>query len=163
MGDCAWGARKDKGSAECAAVPSHGGSGVADEMREHRIQGRGHGEHHFAAVDHHKMQGPIHETRRRYNRVPMQTEVMCRVGSETLKGTTWNLSQGGMEVEVDNLEREQRVQLWFRLPEHPIRIEASGVVAWMADTRQGIHFTDMSLEYQEIVRDFVAQAMLLPK
>ena len=93
----------------------------------------------------------------------MQTEVTCRIGNETLKGTTWNLSQGGMQVEVDNLERGKTVQLWFRLPEHPIHIEASGVVAWMANTRQGIHFTDMSLESQEIVRDFIAQSMLSPK
>lgn len=41
------------------------------------------------------VRGGMLENRRRYTRVPIQTEVMCTVGSRTIRGVTWNLSQGG--------------------------------------------------------------------
>jgi CheY-like chemotaxis protein len=36
--------------------------------------------------------GGMLENRRRYTRVPLQTEVICTVGSRTIRGMTWNLS-----------------------------------------------------------------------
>ncbi|MGA8152222.1 MAG: response regulator [Terriglobales bacterium] len=109
------------------------------------------------------VQGSLQENRRRYTRVPMQTEVTCLVGSRTLKGMTWNLSQGGMQLEVQDLAPGETVQLSFTLPQPPIGIEATGMVAWSKDDRQGIHFVKMSVEHQEIVRDFIAQVGLSPK
>jgi CheY-like chemotaxis protein len=41
------------------------------------------------------VRGGMLENRRRYTRVPIQTEVTCTVGSRTIRGVTWNLSQGG--------------------------------------------------------------------
>jgi CheY-like chemotaxis protein len=109
------------------------------------------------------VQGSLLENRRRYTRVPMQTEVTCLLGSRTLKGMTWNLSQGGMQLEVQGLEPGTTVQLSFTLPQPPIGVEATGEVAWSKDDRQGIHFVKMSVEHQEIVRDFIAQVGLSPK
>jgi DNA-binding response OmpR family regulator len=43
------------------------------------------------------------ENRRRHARSPIQTEVMCTVDSRTIRGLTWNLSQGGMQVEAGGL------------------------------------------------------------
>src|SRR5882757_7012192 len=40
--------------------------------------------------------GGMRENRRKYIRVPLQAEVVCMVGSRTVRGVTWNLSQGGM-------------------------------------------------------------------
>src|SRR5580704_15912295 len=40
--------------------------------------------------------GGMLENRRKSTRVPIQTEVTCTVGSRTVRGTSWNLSQGGM-------------------------------------------------------------------
>lgn len=109
------------------------------------------------------VQGPLYEGRRRYTRVPLQTEVTTSGGSGTLTGMTWNISQGGMQIEVPGLERGKTVQLSFRLPCPPMLIEATGVVVWSKDGRQGVHFTEMSVEHQQVVRNFVGQLMLSPK
>jgi len=111
----------------------------------------------------HTIQGTLHEKRRQYTRVPLETEVVCRVGNRILEGMTWNVSQGGMQVEVGHLEHGDLARLSFTLPYPPIHIEVTGVVAWAGDKRQGIHFTEMSLENQEILHDFISQLMLSPK
>ena len=46
------------------------------------------------------VRGGMLENRRRSIRVPLQTDVTCEVGSRTVRGVTWNLSQGGMQVET---------------------------------------------------------------
>src|ERR1700686_342907 len=40
--------------------------------------------------------GGMLENRRRSIRVPLQTDVTCTAGSRTVRGMTWNLSQGGI-------------------------------------------------------------------
>ncbi len=55
------------------------------------------------------------------------------------------------------------LELSFRLPHPPVLIEATGVVAWSRNDRQGIHFIRMSVEHQQIVRDFIGQLTLSPK
>jgi CheY-like chemotaxis protein len=121
-------------------------------------------------VDRHKLsnlfrtvRGPLFERRRRYVRVPLSTEVTCNTGPKTVKGRTWNLSQGGMQVEVGGLKQNESVQLSFRLPASATEIEASGVVAWVREERQGIHFTKMSVQNQQEVRDFIGKLELSPK
>jgi CheY-like chemotaxis protein len=109
------------------------------------------------------IQQPLFEERRRYTRVPLQTEVTCCVGSNTVTGMTWNLSQGGMQIEVPGLQCRDKVQLSFRTPNPRVLIEATGTVAWAKDDRQGIHFTAMSVEHQQIVRDFIGQLTLSPR
>jgi CheY-like chemotaxis protein len=109
------------------------------------------------------IEGALRENRRRYTRVPIQTQVTCCVGPRTWVGTTWNLSQGGMELEAGALAAGETVQLSFTLPRPPLGIEALGVVVWARDDRQGIHFTKMSVEHQEIVRDFIADVGLRPQ
>src|SRR6202166_5121513 len=56
------------------------------------------------------------ENRRKSIRVPLQTEVICRVGSRTIRGMSWNLSQGGMQVEASDLRSKDTVRLSFRFP-----------------------------------------------
>src|SRR6202521_4271281 len=58
--------------------------------------------------------GGMLENRRRNTRVPLQTEVICTVGSRTLRGITWNLSEGGMQLEASGLQSKDRVRLFFR-------------------------------------------------
>jgi CheY-like chemotaxis protein len=106
--------------------------------------------------------GPLQETRRRYTRASMQTEVTCRVGTRSLKGLSWNISQGGMQLEVQGLALRDTVQVTFMLPKPRVWIEAIGVVAWAEGERQGIHFTDMKVEYQAVVRDFIEQVETSP-
>jgi CheY-like chemotaxis protein len=95
------------------------------------------------------------ENRRRSIRVPIQTDVRCEVGSRTLRGATWNLSQGGIQVEAD-LQPGEAVRLSFRLPVSGIAINAAGTVVWANDRRQGIQFTKISAQSQQSIRDFIA-------
>src|SRR6202163_2730232 len=59
-----------------------------------------------------KVTGGMLENRRRNTRVPLQTEVTCTVGSRTIRGIAWNLSEGGMQLEASDLQsrsEERRV------------------------------------------------------
>jgi len=109
------------------------------------------------------VQGPLHENRRRYTRVPIQTEIACMVGARVLQGVTWNLSQGGMQVEVSGLNPNNSIELSFKLPATVNVIEATGSVIWVKNERQGIHFTKLGLESQEFIRDFITKTELAPK
>ena len=97
------------------------------------------------------------EKRRRYARVPIQTEVVCQVGHRALRGVTWNLSQSGMQIEVGNLQPKDTVRLSFRLPVSGLSLEAAGTVVWTKETRQGIQFTNVSRQNEESIRKFIAE------
>jgi len=102
------------------------------------------------------VRGGMLENRRRSTRVPIQTEVICELGSRTVRGVTWNLSQGGIQVEAGNLQPGAALRLSFRLPVSGIDIKADGAVVWADHRRQGIRFTKMSIQNQQAIRDFIA-------
>jgi CheY-like chemotaxis protein len=113
-------------------------------------------------VDKHKLsilfravRGGMLENRRRSTRVPIQTDVTCEVGSRTLRGVTWNLSQGGIQVEAGDLRPGAAVRSSFRLPVSGIAINADGTVVWADARRQGIQFTKVSTQNQQSIRDFI--------
>jgi CheY-like chemotaxis protein len=101
--------------------------------------------------------GGMLENRRKYIRVPLQTEVICVVGSRTIRGMTWNLSQGGMQVEASNLQPKDTVRLSFRLPVSGVSIDAIGTVAWANEKRQGIQFTTLNTPAQQSIRTYIAE------
>ena len=103
------------------------------------------------------IRGGLIENRRRYTRVPLRTDVNCEVGSRKVRATSWNLSLGGMQVEADNLRSGDAVRLSFRLPVSEITVEASGVVVWAGEKRQGIQFTNLNAQNQKSIRNFVAE------
>jgi CheY-like chemotaxis protein len=103
------------------------------------------------------VRGGMEENRRRSTRAPIQTEVSCEVGSRTVRGVTWNLSQGGMQVEADGLQPGEMVRVSFHLPASRIDITAAGTVVWAKNTRQGIRFTKVSEQNQKSIRDFIAE------
>jgi CheY-like chemotaxis protein len=96
------------------------------------------------------------ENRRRYTRVPLQAEVNCTVGSRTIRGMIWNLSQGGMQVEASELRAKDDVRLLFRLPVSGLLIDVVGRVAWTTERRQGIQFTTLSAATQQSIRNYIA-------
>jgi len=115
-------------------------------------------------VDRHKLirlfrtvRGTMVENRRRYARVPLQTEVTCSVGAKASHGRTWNLSQGGIQVEAGNLKPGETVRVSFRLPTSAVVIDTSGTVAWANETRQGIQFVKLSDQHQVAIREFICQ------
>ncbi|HUO17775.1 MAG TPA: response regulator [Verrucomicrobiae bacterium] len=104
------------------------------------------------------VRGGMSDNRRRYIRVPLRTSVTCTVGSRKMKGNSWNISQGGVQLEVDGLKLKNMVQLWFRFPVSDAVVEATGVVVWASQERQGIQFTDVSAQVQGLIRDFINAA-----
>lgn len=103
------------------------------------------------------VRGGMLENRRRYMRAPIHTEVMCTVGSRTMRGVTWNLSQGGMQVEAGGLQPRDTVRLSFRLPVSGVSLEAVGTVVWTKENRQGIQFTNVSPQNEQSIRQFIAE------
>jgi CheY-like chemotaxis protein len=106
------------------------------------------------------VRGGMLENRRRHMRVPIQTEVVCTVGSRTIRGITWNLSQGGIQVEAGGLEPKdlaKLVRVSFQLPVSGVSLEAVGVVVWAKENRQGIQFTNVSPENELSMRGFIAE------
>ena len=100
--------------------------------------------------------GGMLENRRKYTRVPLQTEITCTVGSRTMRGMSWNLSQGGMQVEVSDLHTKDTVRVSFLLPVSGASIDAIGIVAWVGENRQGIQFTTLSPPTQQSIRKYIA-------
>jgi CheY-like chemotaxis protein len=99
--------------------------------------------------------GGMLENRRKYIRVPLQTEVICTVGSRTMRGMSWNLSQGGMQVEASDLHVKDTVRLSFRLPVSGTSIDVMGTVAWAGENRQGVQFTTLSPPTQQSIREYI--------
>lgn len=101
--------------------------------------------------------GGMLENRRKYIRAPIQADVACTVGSRTLRGICWNLSLGGMQVQVGGLKPKDSVRLSFQLPIFAVTIDAAGVVMWGNEQRQGIQFTNISAQNQQAIRKFIAE------
>jgi CheY-like chemotaxis protein len=99
--------------------------------------------------------GGMIDNRRKSTRVPIQADVACTVGSRTVRGVSWNLSQGGMQVEVSDLKPRDAVRLSFRLPVSGVVIDVAGVVVWGDAKRQGIQFTSVSAQSQHSIRQFI--------
>ncbi len=104
------------------------------------------------------VRGTLLENRRRSARVSMQTAVSCTVGPRTLRGRTWNLSQGGMQLEVEDLKPGETVRVSFRLPSSAVVIDASATVVWAKGDRQGVLFSRVNPQQQEEIRQFIVRA-----
>ena len=101
--------------------------------------------------------GGMLENRRRQTRAPIQTEVTCTVGARTIRGITWNLSQGGIQVEAGGLQPNDPVRVLFQFPVSGVRLEAMGTVVWAKENRQGVRFTNMTPENEQSIRKFIAE------
>lgn len=102
------------------------------------------------------VRGSLYESRRRFVRVPLHTDVMCTVDSRQLRGVTWNLSQGGIQVDVGGLNLKDSVRITFRLPSSGTLIETYGVVVWNGEKRQGIRFDHLSTKHEQAIRELIA-------
>jgi CheY-like chemotaxis protein len=105
------------------------------------------------------VRGSLYECRRRFVRIPLQTEVTCTIDSRQFKGMTWNLSQGGVQVDADNLKPGQHIRLSFRLPSSGTLVDATGNVIWVSEKRQGIKFDHV--KNLQAVRDFISEVEAL--
>ena len=103
------------------------------------------------------VRGTFFDNRRRYARVPLDTEVNCIMGQREVHVKSRNLSRGGMQVETDSLPAGECVRLQFQLPGSHALIETSGLVVWTGGTRRGIHFTTISECHSRAIREFIAR------
>jgi hypothetical protein len=74
-----------------------------------------------------------------------------------MRGVSWNLSQGGMQVEVSDLKPKEAVQLSFRLPVSGVAVDVVGAVAWGEEKRHGIQFTYMGAQSQQSILQYIAE------
>ena len=102
-----------------------------------------------------KIQNASFENTRRFTRVSLNADVTCTVRDKILNGVTWNISQGGIQLEVAGLEMGDTVQMSFIVPHWQPWLRLKGLVVWAQEGRQGLYFTEMSVEYQEAVRAYV--------
>jgi len=106
------------------------------------------------------VRGTMYENRRRFVRVPLQTDVVCTIDSRQLRGVTWNLSQGGILVDVGNIKPGESVRLSFRLPSSATLIDAAAAVVWVDEKRQGLRFEHLGQKNEQAVREYIAQVEL---
>lgn len=108
--------------------------------------------------------GAMLEERRRLNRVPVHTEVMCQVGTRKITGMSVNLSQSGILFEGDgSVVLGNVVRLLFRLPKQGLAIDVEGIVVRVDEKqRVGVRFTQISVEDRQRIRDFVTSQMDTP-
>jgi CheY-like chemotaxis protein len=102
-----------------------------------------------------KIQERSYDNRRNVARVALNIDVSCVVGDKMLSGQTWNISQGGIQLEVVGLQLGDSVQMSFILPQAATVTKAQGFVVWSQEGRCGLYFTDMGLEDQEAIRTYI--------
>ena len=79
------------------------------------------------------------------------------MGSRQSQGVTWNLSLGGMQVDVGHLKPGEAVRVSFRLPASGALVDAVGGVVWVNDRRKGIKFEHLSAKNVKAIRDFIGK------
>jgi CheY-like chemotaxis protein len=100
--------------------------------------------------------GTMFENRRRFVRVPLKTEVVCEIRGQTTKGTSWNISQGGILFEAAHLRLGDQVRLSFRLPANNITVDAvGGVVRVDEQQRAGVQFAHVNDAGRSVIRELV--------
>jgi hypothetical protein len=87
----------------------------------------------------------------------MRSLVVCIVDSRTMRGVSWNLGEGGMQVDVSGLKSKEAVQLSFRLPFSGLVIDAVGVVIWGDENRHGIRFTYVGAQSRQSIHQYVTE------
>ena len=81
----------------------------------------------------------------------------CIVNLRTMRGVSWNLGEGGMQVDVSGLKPKEAVQLSFRLPVSGLAVDALGVVIWEDEKRHGIQFTYIGAQSQQSIHEYIAE------
>ncbi len=104
------------------------------------------------------VRGFLYENRRRFVRVPLHVDVACVVEARQLQGVTWNLSHGGIQVDVGQLKPGDPVRLSFRLPSSATLVDTTGLVVWVGEKRQGIRFEHLNPKHEQAIRDFITEA-----
>jgi c-di-GMP-binding flagellar brake protein YcgR len=87
----------------------------------------------------------------------LHVDIACWADSRQLHGLTWNMSQGGIQVDIIGLNPGDNVRVSFRLPGSGTMVDASGSVVWVNEKRQGIRFEHLSPKHDQTIRDFITE------
>ena len=102
--------------------------------------------------------GMMVQERRRYARLPVRLDVVCRVGDRQFKGRSVDLAQGGILVEASGgLAEGDIAQLEFALPGVPQHLKLMAKVVWKAQSNSmALEFIDPDPLELAALRSFVA-------
>ena len=91
------------------------------------------------------LRGPMLDNRRRFIRIPLNTEVACEVEQLTLRGMSVNISQSGILLDLGRtFDVGTKVKLSFRIPVANSPMEVIGfVVRTDNEKRTGIQFAGL--------------------
>jgi uncharacterized protein (TIGR02266 family) len=102
------------------------------------------------------VQGSMVANRRRFIRVPVETEVAVESHGEQFKGMTRDISLGGILFEPTRLSSGDQVKLMFSLPGAGMPINALGVVVRVEERqRAGVQFTNLSDASRDAIREVI--------
>jgi len=99
--------------------------------------------------------------RRRYFRQPVKMLVRVVLGDKELKGTSTNISEGGMALLLHHaLPKDARPRLQFTLPESKLALDVETEIAW-ADLKGqvGLRFQNVPKSSQELLEKWLSQQM----
>ena len=102
--------------------------------------------------------GIMFENQRRFIRVPVQVEITCELNGKPIRGTSINISEGGILVEIGKVGGVGHgVLLSLRLPAQGSACSLKGTIIWSDEktTRTGIQFTGVTPKDKQAVRDFI--------
>jgi len=103
--------------------------------------------------------GAMMDNRRRFVRVSLKTEVVCHTNGQTLRGMSWNISQGGILFDAPRLRPGDQVRIQFPLPAKNVTVNAIGVVARLDERqRAGVQFVHVDDAGRDAIRELVEQA-----
>ncbi|HTC95496.1 MAG TPA: response regulator [Terriglobales bacterium] len=102
--------------------------------------------------------GIMFDNQRRYIRIPFETDARCEIGAKVVKGTTVNISEGGMLIEAGDLGAPgTTLLLVLRLPAQTSTSSLPGTVVWVDEKsgRTGIQFTNIAPKDKQFIREFI--------
>ena len=102
--------------------------------------------------------GIMFENQRRFIRVPVQVDVNCELNGKGIRGTSVNISEGGILVEIGRLGGVgASVLLTMRLPGQSSPCKLGGTIIWSDEKtiRTGIQFSGIAPKEKQAVRDFI--------
>ena len=104
------------------------------------------------------MRGQMLLEKRRYARLPLRTIVQCRVGNNTFKTLSVDLSQSGMLLEAAGpLNVGAEADLQFDLPDNAGHLNIHGkVVRTDANNRPAVQFGTLSPQDRKALSDFIS-------
>jgi CheY-like chemotaxis protein len=104
------------------------------------------------------VRGGMFQNRRRYSRIPFQTEVTVTKAGSVFKVKSLNLSHGGIQLDKASLFRGDVVRMTFQMPHGGPLVDTIATVVWDDGGRQGMQFNKLNFQHELAIRDFISRS-----